>query len=85
MVIPIQKFMTSIKADIKETSDAIEACLDDEETLQELCLTEARAAGLHDRPPMGSVSTRQTVSPHPPGQLVRGAGGGDVAACVGPC
>jgi hypothetical protein len=71
MVIPIQKFMTSIKADIKETSDAIEACLDAPENLQELCLTEARAAGLHtERPTQGTANTRPTVGALPPAQVV---------------
>ncbi|KAF8068278.1 SULP1 [Scenedesmus sp. PABB004] len=38
-LIPIQKFLTSVKNDVKETSAAIKAALEDNQTLTELCLS----------------------------------------------
>ncbi|WIA15249.1 hypothetical protein OEZ85_001923 [Tetradesmus obliquus] len=38
-LIPIQKFLTRVKNDVKETCEAIQAALEDDETLQELCLS----------------------------------------------
>eukprot|EP00775_Hariotina_reticulata_P003052 gene3052-3333_t len=38
-LIPIQKFLTSVKNDVKETCEAIKAALADDETLEELCLS----------------------------------------------
>ncbi|KIZ05832.1 hypothetical protein MNEG_2127 [Monoraphidium neglectum] len=38
-LIPIQKFLTSIKNDVRETCEALVAMSEDEEHLQELCLT----------------------------------------------
>ncbi|WIA29778.1 hypothetical protein OEZ86_012252 [Tetradesmus obliquus] len=38
-LIPIQKFLTGLKSDVKETSAAVKAALGHNETLQELCLS----------------------------------------------
>ncbi|KAF6264157.1 hypothetical protein COO60DRAFT_221808 [Scenedesmus sp. NREL 46B-D3] len=38
-LIPIQKFLTHVKNDVKETCEAIQAALEDDETLQDLCLS----------------------------------------------
>ncbi|KAF8060603.1 MRS2-G [Scenedesmus sp. PABB004] len=46
-LIPIQKFLTRVKNDVKETAEAISTVLEDDETLGELCLSWHVAARQH--------------------------------------
>ena len=38
-LVPIQKFVTRLKNDVRETGQAVQAVLEDDETLQDLCLS----------------------------------------------
>jgi len=79
-LVPVQRFLTGVKADVQETAKAIEALIEDPGSLEELCLTHVRRQ--QQAPLAGAGALGEgPASSSPPTPL--GGGEGAAAAAAG--